>query len=87
MKTALFSAVAFAGALAFAGAANADSVTIAAPPVQDHTVVHEHVVTPPPVEHDRVIIHGRSATDCATHKKTVEHMNGDTTTHVRTDCD
>jgi hypothetical protein len=37
MKIALFSAVAVAGALAFAGAASADSVTIATPPVQDHT--------------------------------------------------
>jgi hypothetical protein len=87
MKIALFSAVAVAGALAFAGAASADSVTIATPPVQDHVTVHEHVITPPPVEHDRVIVHGRSATDCATKKTTVEHMNGDTTTHVRTNCD
>lgn len=84
MKFALVTrAIVIAGALAFAGAASAASVTVG---VEPPPVVHEHsgaVV----VEHDHpTVIEHRSATDCSSKKTVVHHGNGSTSVHKRTDC-
>ena len=82
-------ALVMAGALAFAGAASAQSLSIGVhgpdqrPPVvveHDHPTVIEH-------DHPQTIVEHRSAADCASKKVTVHHENGDTTVRKSTDCD
>jgi hypothetical protein len=92
-------ALVFAGGLAFAGAASAESVTVVQSPDQSGAVVVEHPAPPPVVvEHPApppavvvapappVVVEHRAA-DCDSRKVVNFHGDGTKSTHTTTDCE
>jgi hypothetical protein len=88
MKSAFIArAVVFAGAIAFAGAASAQSLEIGVHgPDHDHRPViveHEHHGPPPPV----VIEHHGDQANCQSRKVVVHHGDGSTSSRTTKNCD